>query len=127
MEKVRLIFLVLTVAMLTSNCESDTPGLVNKWKLVASLYDPGDGSGKFQPVDSGETIEFYEDETFETNAYGCLLAADGRAFSGSYSIEEGTLMLDDCESTETFELSEESLIVSLQCFEPCRLKFKLIR
>lgn len=117
----------LFVLVLFSNCEETEPvELINTWKLTETLFDPGDGSGTFQPVASEATITFLEDGTFETDAFSCGSYDEADIISGTFSTEENTLTFDECQFSYTFEQFGNILIINLVCIEPCRLKFRLI-
>ena len=60
--------LCIVVALITSGLLSAcTKSAVvdREFQLVEVLYDPGDGSGVFQPVESLKKIIFFDDDTFK--------------------------------------------------------------
>ncbi len=115
MHKTTILFtLLLTLA--ASGCkkggasaENPDPSIYGKWFLIASLSDPGDGSGQWQAVQTPHDnyITFKTDSTIETN-YSTGLAqrftltgnsiihfvvAPGDTVNNSYHIDHNILTL----------------------------------
>jgi hypothetical protein len=65
MKNLSLIFLFATITSCSTTFNSpadlDTKEITGKWQLTESLADPGDGSGTWQTVENGRTLEFDED------------------------------------------------------------------
>ena len=115
---------LLLVIFLFVTCSNDeTPQIIGKWKLIAFLDDPGDGSGTFHRVDSEQTIEFFHDGTLVINNSNWC-GANGTEVSATYSIEQ-SIILVDCEDEDYvrqyhFNLQEFILILSYGCTEACK-------
>jgi hypothetical protein len=69
----RLLFFIIATAAFAA-CEKSNPGksssdLTGKWKLTEARSDPGDGSGRWHPVDQDVVviIEFKTDGSFISN------------------------------------------------------------
>jgi hypothetical protein len=70
--KIRRAMLIILLTISAFSCKKDkidveNHGLVGKWKMVEFLYDPGDGSGKFQKASEGEStlVEFKANGDFK--------------------------------------------------------------
>ena len=59
--KYSLTFLILTFWLMSCEEEVTDVELVGTFKLIETLSDPGDGSGKFRKISSDKTIEFMAD------------------------------------------------------------------
>jgi hypothetical protein len=122
-------FSLLTAAILfTAACgkegvKSGNATLAGKWKLVESLADPGDGSGKWLPVTTSTQLLL--------NANG---TTGGTAFPNyvSYAIKDSvTLTFSQSDKTiqnYRYKISHDTLSMSpdgpIRCFEPCGIRFK---
>lgn len=97
--------------------------LNGNWKLVESLLDPGDGSGKWLPVPDKTSLQFNGDgttagTTFPTYATYALKDTVTIAFT-----------LSDNSRVEYFyKISEDTLTMSPswpnRCIEACGIRFK---
>lgn len=122
--------LFAAITLLFSSCKKEEePDLVNSWKLIEVLADPGDGSGTFQPVTSDKVVSFYTDGTVTSNASICTMETQvGTSSTGTYSTVDSTIAVDDCVINGfplTFEMSGSNLILNYPCIEPCREKYEL--
>ena len=126
------IFLLITIFGINLNAcnEAEEPELINEWKLIEQLMDPGDGSGTFQPVISDKTIEFFSDGTVTSNGNLCTMSsASGTGSSGTYDGTEMIITADNCGVAIfeiRYELSGENLILSYPCIEACREKYEAV-
>lgn len=122
------VFLAFNVMSFTAYKKDKEPQLVNSWRLIEVLADPGDGSGTFQPVASDKTIEFFSDGTISSNGILCQMSAEsGTGSTGMYDEVEMTITPDNCgifPFVILYEFSGEHLILSYPCFEPCREKYE---
>lgn len=103
-------------------------GIVDEWKLVEELMDPGDGSGTFQSVASTKKITFYSNGTFASNGEMCSMTnQSGSNHDGDYVTSTGTINPDNCASTQplgiTYTLDVDTLILHYPCFEGCAQKY----
>jgi len=128
--KLNFLFLLLASSLMFSSCsEDEEPQLVSKWKLIATLMDPGDGSGQFEPVDSEKTIELFEDGTYSSNSTLCHMNSEvGAPTTGTYSTTDSTFSAN-CGIAPTvlhYEMVGVNLVISYPCFEPCREKYEAV-
>ena len=126
------IFLALTIIFFTAfSCEEDVglPKSIEKWKLIAQLAHPGDGSGTFQPVESDRIIEFIVDEDIvRSNGSFCGMgtSADEDA-TAIYNANEKYILIEDCGGTGfkiLYDFDEEFLYLRFPCIEPCVQKYE---
>lgn len=123
----------LFLFILSSACQSDEQTVMpevafEQYQLIATLLDPGDGSGEFMPVESDRVITWYEDGTFDCNEDLCT--GDEVSIEGTYSTEDGILLFD-CAAPLPDDLfyrfffdDDENLIVAIPCIEPCWSKYQ---
>lgn len=123
-----LLFLVLAFSACTKDKENS--GLVNTWKLIEVLADPGDGSGTFQPVSSDKTLSFYEDGSVTCNGQLCSMGiAVDNGSSGTYSESEMSITPANCGFAAYviyYEFEGSNLILNHPCIEACREKYELV-
>lgn len=102
--------------------------LIGTWKLVEIYSDPGDGSGKFNRVNSEKVFIFNEDDTLTSNGSICEVGnATENPTSGTYSIATSTFRSDDCNNpTFDYEFIKTGDVITIYyfCFEGCGAKFK---
>lgn len=99
--------------------------LIGTWQLAEVLFDPGDGSGTFQPVISNKTITFDNQLNVLSNGTLCDMSIDTNSgSSGTYSIADATILPADC-PTNLLLLTHNADTLELRypCFEPCRSKY----
>lgn len=98
--------------------------IIGKWTLVETFTDPGNGNGKWMPVNRPDYyfIKFDKDNSIESN----ISRGSGNAFN--YKIlTDSTLYLIYPESDTVsyfYEIHKTLLILEGGCFEQCRIKFK---
>lgn len=130
MKSSNILLLSILVFLFTSCKKDEIPELVNSWKLIEILADPGDGSGTFQPVTSNKVVSFYGDGTVSCNGILCQMSTEsGTSSAGSYSESEMTITPENCGIMAyviTYELQNSNLILNHPCFEPCREKYELV-
>lgn len=127
------ILLLLPVAMLLLACQEDRDDRVTlnqlegTWLLTEVLFDPGDGSGEFEPSDAGFQITLNTDNSFEANFHVCRVFEEGERLTGSYTrIAESEILITCSESLVNGiqgRLEEGNLIFYYPCIEPCVYKF----
>lgn len=127
--------LVLFLPLLFLNCDKEpdvnASKVTGQWLLVATLQDPGDGSGKFIPVNEKRQLHFKADGTLRTyNQSFCnsSASAENAVNTYTYSEEANTITISDCgiiSSTINYELKDGLLYVYYpRCIEACALKFR---
>lgn len=121
------ILVFLTIIATLSSCNTDSPELVSRWRLIEQLADPGNGSGEFVSVVSQKEIELFDDGTFCSNGSICTMdISTTDPSSGTYDDETMIIEVDDCNLghfPRTYEVSGDTLIINYPCIEPCREKF----
>ena len=135
MRKFLLLLSILTIG-LSSCAEDDSPaptGIVDNWLLTEVLFDPGDGSGTFQPADRVLVLVFDADGTVQATDGICSLINSGSDANttGTYDETLGEIFISDCsDNTGEFTLSYEqegnTLDVHPPCIEGCTLRFERI-
>jgi len=102
--------------------------LTGTWKLVELYSDPGDGSGKFNRVNSEKVFIFKEDGTLTSNGSICEIDnVIGVPSSGTFSSEDLTFRSSDCSNPDydyEFTKSGDIITIFYFCFEGCGAKFK---
>ena len=123
---------LLTIFALVSCKKTDTingNGLVGNWKLIEVLFDPGDGSGKFRPVDSNKKITFALDSTFTSNGNICEMSIESTAGSrGVFMAVDKKITAENCNTVDLrYNLNENTLQIFYPCFEPCISKYVRVK
>lgn len=132
MKKLTCCSLLLLFGALS--CSSDEPivddaTIVGKWKLVAQLVDPGDGSGTYQTVSSNLQLVFLESGILEvSNGTLCTLDLDAEGNSTeAYSLDNSTISVQcDPPISISYELRSGSLFLAYACIEACGRQFQKI-
>ncbi|WP_445453826.1 hypothetical protein [Flavobacterium sp. 25HG05S-40] len=130
MKKIISFFLLAIVLISCSkdnNRESETSEFLGKWKMTEVLFDPGDGSGTYQPVTENKIIEFLSNGSVTSNYSFCnvVTPADGN-YSAPYFASENQISLEDCfdsQYTIEYQLQGDNLILYYPCIEACSYKF----
>ena len=127
------LLLMLPVALMFLSCQEDrddqvTPNqLEGTWLLTEVLFDPGDGSGEFEPSDAGFRITLNADNSFEANFHVCRVFEEGERLTGSFTRIAQSEILITC--SESFvngiqgRLEEGNLVFYYPCIEPCVYRF----
>ncbi|SHI39853.1 hypothetical protein [Aquimarina spongiae] len=126
-----IIILLLSVAFVSCSNDDDNQSpeatVIGKWKLVEALVDPGDGSGTFQPVESNQTITFFETGSVvsENGSLCNIFSESAETSTGTFSFETNTLEIGcvDDVITLTFERTTLNLIIYYPCIEGCAFKY----
>ena len=126
MHKLSLVLIVLAgVSVSCQDKDVVESSVIGKWKLIEELFDPGDGSGTFQPVTRNMTIEFFNNNTFASSENLCA-SSTGNSTTGTFSLDDKTLSPENCSNSGFilhFNLEGSNLIISYPCIEPCQQKF----
>jgi len=127
----RFSFLVVTLLLLgCSSDDLDSSNVVGKWKLVQTLVDPGDGSGRFSDVESNKTLAFLNNGTFiSENGVVCFMSDEEKTSStGTFSSEEKKIYPNSCDSFARIALEytfdNGFLVINYPCIERCAEKYR---
>ncbi|BAO54745.1 hypothetical protein [Nonlabens marinus] len=111
----------------TDDVNRDTE-LIGTWKLVELYSDPGDGSGRFNRVNSEKVIIFKEDGALTSNGSICEIDnVTTNPTSGTYSITDSTFRSDDCNNPDydyEFIKTEGTITVYYPCIEGCAARYR---
>lgn len=130
----KILSLVVLIAITFScnkddNHSNDSSIIVGEWKLSHVLMDPGDGSGTFQPVESGKILIFRSNNTVLCNGTLCYITHESDiATESTYSSSRRTITSDcsDAPDTITYEIIDAELILNYPCIEGCKAKYTRI-
>jgi len=124
MKKYPILALLFCTILLVS-CKKEKTELRGEWLLVEVSYDPGDGSGSFEPVSSTKTLHF-SNGSISSNGDLCSLSAEvGFTTAGTYNLAD-SIITGDCiygGLPITFEHNGNELIVNYPYLENCRAKY----
>jgi hypothetical protein len=128
---VKIFPLLILAVGLVSSCNENEEVRTNtilsqKWKLAAVLYDPGDGSGVFQPTSSDKTLTFFNDSTVSSNGSLCNASENTDAPStGRYNATTKTITPTSCNADRAilYSMSDTVLILYYPCIELCAEKY----
>lgn len=129
MKALLYIAIFLAVALFTGCTKAaDTDiaqngSLVGKWILIETLADPGDGSGKWTPVNppNVDYIQFKEDGSIESNVSGRFSrlkkysVINDSTLHFEYGIGDKVMLY--------YKLVGKTLTISGGCIEACGSKF----
>lgn len=132
----RSVLFFIVVGILLVGCQKDADDrltltqLEGTWLLTEVLFDPGDGSGQFEPSDAGFSITLAPDNTFEANFHVCRVFEPGDRREGDY-VRIGELeILISCQeqilNSVQGRLEEGNLIFYYPCITPCVYKFRKV-
>lgn len=121
------------LALVFTACDNINPEsseeLLGTWQLTEVLADPGDGSGRYQPVTSDRTLEFFANGTYRSNENICPTGISTATTSqGTVNLTDSTLTVEGCRFNDAdmklgFEVDEGTLYLLLPCIEPCGQKY----
>lgn len=114
---------------------TENNGLVGKWKMVEFLYDPGDGSGKFQKASEGESsiVEFKANGDFkETKG---LLYSSINPYTKYKILSDGRIELSGAPNNSAYpaviwsykDLTTKTVTLGFACDETCLGKFVAVK
>ncbi len=128
----KLLFLLLA-SLLLPGCQKDSDErpdpdvLEGTWLLTEALFDPGDGSGEFQKVDSERELNLAPDNTFSSNYDICQAIEEGQKFSGNFDRIGVKEFLIPCAgsllNSVQGRLEDGFLVLYYPCDEPCAYRF----
>ncbi len=120
-------FLPITIILFTSACGKENvkgnSTLTGKWKLVESLADPGNGSGKWEPVPTSTYVQFYANGNLGGTTFPSYV---------SYTVKD-SVTLTFIQANKTiqnyrYKISHDTLSMSpagpIMCIEACGIRFK---
>ncbi|HAA17039.1 MAG TPA: hypothetical protein DCE41_37140 [Cytophagales bacterium] len=128
-------FLLVTLGFTSCNPPPPTPNAIfGTYELTETLFDPGDGSGEFQAIDSNLTITIRTDSTFTSNGALCEYTTDGLSRSrGTLVGARQVMQVSNCynnliqpDQELGYAWDELEFVVSLGCDEPCLLRFEKV-
>jgi hypothetical protein len=93
--------------------------LIGTWTIKETLSDPGDGSGKWEPVSTGETLNFKSDGTISGTALGNI-----KSYKIIDSIRIQFIEANDNTYICRFLINDEYLEINPPCRERCGSRFK---
>lgn len=116
--KLSLIFFILSISACKKSDKESS--IIGKWKLIETLADPGDGSGKWQSVKNSSSSLFL-------NADGTVSGKDFTHYKLYSIIDNQTIEFiyqDNRKIILFYKLKGSTLEISGGCFEPCGSRFK---
>ena len=97
--------------------------LAGKWKLVESLIDPGDGSGKWLPVTASTYLELKADGTTSGTTFPTYVS-----YVVKDSVKLTFTLTDKTIQNYRYKISHDTLSMSpdgpSRCIEACGIRFK---
>lgn len=139
------IFLLVSIIATSFSCKKKEviqpnipeSNIVSSWKLVEVYADPGDGSGKYQPVVSEKQLIFQKDGIVKSNYMFCVVGDASFAKKESYAIYDDTkrtITYDTClskkvipESLPYTYLNDTILELTHFCIEGCGERYLKIK
>ena len=121
------LLLVIASSCSKSSSSGNNNSIEGKWKLIESLADPGDGSGKWQPADPSHPL--YIDFTPD----GRLVSTSGFSGYDRYQLNADStrIILKKSTGTEQLEvfytLENPILTINPPCIEPCGLRYTRVK
>ena len=124
MKKIFLLILPLFFFSCDNNDDVEVSEVTGQWLLVATLQDPGDGSGIFMPVNDKKTIQFKSDGTLlDYNGIFCQGGASPLTYDDQ--IKMINVSCSQNTSSHAYQIENGALIINYpQCYEACALKFR---
>lgn len=121
---------ILSCSTTPNNPDTDfnTKEITGKWQITETLADPGDGSGTWQTVENGRTLEFTDDGVVNSTNSLCNENEINKAI---YDSDEKMINIDcgESEFVLRYELKEGSLFIyphNPMCVEACGSKYEKI-
>lgn len=133
MKKSIILLFLVGILFSCSNIVEETsvtpPQLVGTWKLKEILFDPGDGSGTFQSVNSNKTLIFDTTGNVTSNGLICDMSIGTNASSiVTYSEANSTINSSNCPNlTLNYELIADTLVIIYPCIEPRKAKYSKVQ
>lgn len=131
-------YLLIFFPVLFLSCSSDDNFVVDYlptnnslWQLEATLFDPGDGSGTFTPVQSDRTLAFEANRIISNGPFCSLMAPAGPEEEAVYGRDETEVIAAPCSNMSDslllilmYEEATDRLMLDLGCNEPCQLRYR---
>jgi hypothetical protein len=120
MKQLQAIFLLLLLVTI-GGCATMNTGskLTGKWRLTETLADPGDGSGKWKPVESDESYLTFDSE-------GGLSSTDSPGYRSYALVDSNKIEIsfaDGRKQVMTYHVDGSTLTLSPQCIEACGSRY----
>jgi hypothetical protein len=124
MKYCAFILLVAFISCSKSTAKTNNPGnsIVGKWIQTAYLADPGDGSGTWQPDNSGSSYIIFNEDSSAKN--------DGIPYFGGFKsyhiLSDSTLTLEYSDGSifpRMYKVENNSLTLMGGCIENCGNKY----
>ncbi len=132
MKNLFLIFLFATITSCSTTFNSpadlDNKEIVGKWQLTEALADPGDGSGTWQTVENGRTLEFDENGMVYSSTSFCY----GEQINEATFDASEKMISSNCADRNvelSYELKEGKLFITPhnpRCAEACGTKYSKV-
>jgi hypothetical protein len=100
---------------------------VGEWKLIETMSDPGDGSGKFHKIDSEKTLKIEPNGKIKSNGELCYLSTTTENRTNGQLIKDSNeTILKSCDKKykPIYKLTENFIIVYYPCKEGCAEKYE---
>ncbi|RZK82663.1 MAG: hypothetical protein EOO92_00905 [Pedobacter sp.] len=119
--------LIAMIVCVSFSCKKDNVGnqeIYGKWRYDAFLADPGDGSGRYRPVEGKiRYLIFKKSGNVEGDAFSEVV---------SYKILDGNRLEISSKNSPTptmffYKVSAKELYLSPQCYEPCGNRFSRVK
>jgi len=126
----RLTFVLILIVLAACKKEDSGSSIIGKWRLTANLADPGNGSGKWMPV---EKKGFYFDYVkFDNNG---LLESTIFADYITYKLKGSDTVTfttkDNTIQNYHYSIKSDTMVMSpagpIRCIEACGMKFARVR
>jgi len=106
----------------------DAKEITGTWHLTETLADPGDGSGTWQTVENGRTLEFTGDSIVSSSTSFCN---ENESNEVTYDSDQKMIHIDcgEKEFVLRYELKEGNLFIyphNPSCVEACGSKYEKI-
>lgn len=128
-KKMKVLYQSLIIMACGVMACSKSSTVLSQWVLKEQLFDPGNGSGQFQKVNSNKTIEFRSDHTIFSNGSLCSMDTESKNSSiGNYSMQDSTITPTSCNmgGALRFSMQDTAVYIYYPCIEPCILKYSRI-
>ncbi len=120
------IFSVLFFLLMASSCvrKSGCDDVYGKWKMTQIYFDPGDGSGDFEPIQYEATLIINQDNSVESYNVPLSCPPNIIHFAGTYFPDKSEIHFDGCDWIYSTELNSGHLDVYLPGIEPVIGRFE---
>jgi hypothetical protein len=118
MKYVACIFLMIATGCSKSTTQTDTGSIVGKWIETSYLADPGDGSGTWQPDNSGSNYFIFRKDS----SADCSANTYFSKLESYHTYSDSTLVLVYSDGTTVhhlYKLDGNTLTIMGGCIETC--------